>query len=144
MKQINSSLTTRQFERDDINLPVELTIVPEHRSQVTLSATAAASSSHVISGIAHDISPGGVGIECSQYLPRMCEGVLRVFDNSNSTHTVIFEHRVKVRRVYMTSRQPTYSLGLAFVSPDPDIPDRVADLLASLHDSVTLEGRNHA
>ena len=41
---------------------------------------------------------------------------------------VAFEQRVKVRRVQMTSHEPTYFIGVSFAEPenvDPDIGDRI-------------------
>ncbi len=83
-----------------------------------------------------DISPGGMGFSCGQYLPRMCEGSLRVFDpmpvgnraDGTPILEVAFEQRVKVRRIQMTSHEPTYFVGVSFADPDavdPDIGNRM-------------------
>lgn len=124
---LNSSLTTRRYERDNVDRPVEFIVAQEHRTQVKFSAASAAASAHVLHGRARDVSSGGIGIECAQFLPRMCEGTLRVFDDSGGQ--VLFEHRVKVRRMYMVDREPTYSVGMAFVAPEADISERVAELI---------------
>ena len=66
----------------------------------------------------------------------MCEGSLRVFDpmpvgtrpDGQPIFEVAFEQRVKVRRVQMTSHEPTYFIGVSFADPeavDPDIGNRM-------------------
>jgi hypothetical protein len=66
----------------------------------------------------------------------MCEGSLRVFDpapvgtrnDGTPILEVAFEQRVKVRRVQMTSHEPTYFIGVSFADPDlvdPDIGSRM-------------------
>jgi hypothetical protein len=63
--------------------------------------------------------------------------VLRLFNpapsgvgsDGHAIHDVIFEHAVKVRRVDLTTPEPMYFIGLAFVDPEPDIDQRVTGLL---------------
>jgi hypothetical protein len=138
MAKSSSTLTTRQFERREMNLSAELIIAPEHRTQVKFSAMSNAADQHVVRGRATDVSPGGVGFTCRQFLPRMTEATLRIFDSKpvgtardgTPIHEVIFEQRVKVKRAYMTSHEPTYSLGTAFIDSPPDIDDRIAAIFA--------------
>ena len=73
-----------------------------------------------------DVSPGGMGLQCRQYLPRMSEGIVRVLGDKGE---VVFEHHVKVRRVYLTDREPVYSLGVAFIDPEAGIEKKVAALV---------------
>jgi hypothetical protein len=123
----STGLTVRQFERESLELPIELTVCDEHAAQVRFSASSSAASQRVVHGTLMDVSPGGVGVQCGQFLPRMLEGIIRVMDAAGQ---VIFEHRVKVRRVYLTEREPVYSLGLAFVDPRAGIEKQVYSLLA--------------
>lgn len=133
-----SGLTVRQHEREAFELSVEFVVCEAHREQVRFSPMSAAQEPHVTRGTATDISSGGIGLVCRQFVPRMCEGTVRVFDpnpvgtSSDGTpiHEVAFEHRVKVRRVALGSHEPTYAIGVAFVDPEPDIDQRVAKLLA--------------
>jgi len=146
-----SGLTVRQHEREAVELPVEFVVSEAHREQVRFSAICTAPEPHLTRGIAVDMSPGGMGLVCEQYVPRMCGGMVRVFDpdpigtgpDGSPVREVVFEHEVKVRRVSLRSHDPTYALGVAFVDPEPDIEQRVAKLLAlaqGLGDSGRDEG----
>lgn len=136
---LTRGLWVRQHQRWEIELPVEFVVCEEHRNQVRFSASSAAVDHHTVRGRSIDVSAGGMGIVCQQFIPRMCEGSLRVFDptpagtKSDGTPIleVAFEHRVKVRRVLMDGREPTYLVGLAFTDPetvDPNIGDRISIL----------------
>jgi len=132
-----SGLTVRQHERAELALSIEFVVHDRHRDQVTFSATSGAPSPHLTHGTAQDVSTGGMGIICAQYLPRMCEGRVRVYDprpsgtgrDGASVHEVIFEHDAKVRRVTLASHEPSYAVGLAFIDPSPDLEEQVAALL---------------
>jgi hypothetical protein len=133
-----TGLTVRQFEREHVRLPIELVIAEQHVGQVRFSQSSSAAGRNMIRGLAVDISPGGMGLQCAQFLPRMCEGVVRVFEpaaggdsaaNDPAPTTVLLEHRVKVRRVFLLDREPTYAIGLAFVDLKPGIEKTVASVL---------------
>ena len=133
-----SGLIIRQHEREELGLRVEFVVTEGHRKQVRFSAMSGASSSHVAAGTALDVSPGGMGIVCRLFVPRMCEGTVRVFhptpvgkgSDGSDIYDVAFEQEAKVRRVTLDSHEPTYALGLAFLDPDPTIGARVDSLLA--------------
>ncbi len=131
-----SGLRVRQHHRREIELPVEFVVAEEYRDQLRFSAKSLAINDHALRGTSVDISPGGMGFTCRQFLPRQCEGLLRVFDpmpvgmraDETPILEVAFEQRVKVRRVQMTSHEPTYFIGVSFADPDnvdPDIGDRI-------------------
>ncbi len=131
-----SGLRVRQHHRREIELPVEFIIAPEHRTQVRFGSNSSAMNDHSLRGMSVDISPGGMGLSCQQFLPRMCEGTLRLFDpmpvgarpDGTPILEVAFEQRVKVRRVQMTSHEPRYFIGVSFADPDavdPDIGNRM-------------------
>jgi len=131
-----SGLWVRQHHRREIELSIEFVVAEEHRGQVRFSAQSSAIDDHTLRGTSIDISPGGMGFSCRQYLPRMCEGSLRVFDpmpvgnraDGTPILEVAFEQRVKVRRIHMTSHEPTYFVGVSFADPDavdPDIGNRM-------------------
>jgi c-di-GMP-binding flagellar brake protein YcgR len=133
-----SGLTVRQHQRNELAFDVEFVVDESHRDQVRFSPMSKASEAHVTRGIATDVSSGGLGMLCGQFVPRMCEGAVRVYDptpvgagtDGSPIHEVVFEHRVKVRRVTLGSHEPTYALGLAFVDASADIEERVNALLA--------------
>jgi hypothetical protein len=121
-----SGLRVRQHHRREIELPVEFVIAEEHRDQVRFSANSSALDDHTLRGMSVDISPGGMGFTCSEFVPRMCEGHLRVFDpmpvgqrpEGTPILEVALEQRVKVCRVQMTSEEPVYFIGVSFADPD--------------------------
>lgn len=131
-----SGLRVRQHHRREIELPIEFVVGEAHRPQLRFSTSSSAVDPHSIRGTSVDISPGGMGFTSRQFLPRMCEGLLRVFDpmpvgtrgDGSPILEVAFEQRVKVRRVQMTSHEPTYFIGVSFADPDavdPDIGNRM-------------------
>ncbi len=139
-----SGLRVRQHHRREIELPVEFVVAEEHRDQLRFGSKSSALNDHTLRGTSIDISPGGMGFTSQQFLPRMCEGSLRVFDpmpvgtrpDGTPILEVAFEQRVKVRRVQMTSHEPTYFIGVSFADPDsvdPDIGSRMM-LLAGAED----------
>lgn len=137
MRAPTSGLTTRQFERETANLSAEFVIAAAHRANVCFSPTSPAIDQDTVGGRVVDVSSGGIGLLLDGFLPRMCDGVVRIFDPDSAEcgvdgeprHEVIFEHAVKVRRVTMNDRRPSYNIGLAFRDPEPDIEDRVQRLL---------------
>lgn len=132
-----SGLTVRQHERATVELSVEFVVGPRHRDQVRFSPMCSAAEPHATRGKAIDVSTGGMGLLCPQFVPRMCEGTVRVYDpwpvgtaaDGSPVHEVIFEHLAKVRRVTMASHEPSYALGIAFIDPAPDIDARIAQLM---------------
>mgnify|MGYP003576764153 CR=1 FL=1 len=132
-----TGLTVRQFEREHVRLPIELVIAEQHAGQVRFSQSSSAAGRHMIRGLAVDISPGGMGLQCAQFLPRNCEGTVRVYEptgtegavNDLPPTAVLLEHRVKVRRVFLLDREPTYAIGVAFVDLKPGIEKIVASIL---------------
>ena len=130
-----SGLRVRQHHRREIELPVEFIVAEEYRDQVRFGSKSTAINEYSLRGTSVDISPGGMGFTAGQFLPRQCEGLLRVFDpmpigtraDGMPMLEVAFEQRVKVRRVQMTSHEPTYFIGVSFADPanvEPDIGNR--------------------
>ncbi|MHC5112894.1 MAG: PilZ domain-containing protein [Planctomycetota bacterium] len=133
-----SGLTIRQHAREALELRVEFVVREAHREQVRFSPMSSAPQPHVTRGTAQDISSGGMGLISEHYVPRMCEGTVRVYDpnpvttaaDGSPVYEVAFEHAVRVRRVTLASHEPTYSLGLAFIDPAPDMAQQVDRLIA--------------
>jgi c-di-GMP-binding flagellar brake protein YcgR len=131
-----SGLTVRQHARKDFDLAIEFIIGEQHQEQVRFSPMSTAKDQHALRGRAIDISTGGMGWVCDHFVPRMCVGTVRVFDprpvgakpDGTPIHDVAFEHHCVIRRVTMVSHDPSYSIGVAFVEPDPNIGGRVEKL----------------
>jgi hypothetical protein len=131
-----SGLRVRQHKRREIELPCEFVVAEKHHAQVRFSSSSPALGQHSLRGTSVDVSPGGMCFNSPLYLPRMCEGSLRVLDpapagtapDGSPMHDVVFSQRVRVRRVYMVGPEPTYYVGVAFADPenvDPDIANRM-------------------
>lgn len=141
-------LRIRQHERCEIELPVEFVVCDEHRSQVRFSSVSSAVDDGALRGTAIDISPGGLALASRQFVPRSCEGVVRVFDltpvgtrgDGTPILQLIFEQPVKVHRVKMLSHEPLYKVGLSFLDLDRQLEERIAALQAlALHRTTERE-----
>jgi c-di-GMP-binding flagellar brake protein YcgR len=146
-----SGLTVRQHVRLDVELDVDFVICEEHQDQVRFGTASGAAQPHATRGTTTDMSAGGMGIFCPQFVPRMCEGSVRVFGPAAPSapdgpggRDVIFEHRVKVQRVWMESHDPTYALGFSFVDPDPDIEQRIREILVHISTDTQETGPSDA
>ena len=127
-----SGLTFRHQVREALELEVQLTVCEEFRDQVRFTSVSGAAGQNTTRGTTVNMSPGGMALAVPQFVPRMCEGIVRVFRSRNladpSQDEVQFEHRVKVRRVSIASAEPSYVLGVSFVEPGPDVEARVEEL----------------
>jgi c-di-GMP-binding flagellar brake protein YcgR len=136
-----SGLTVRNFQRNQIDLPAEFVIADAHRTQVRFSGSSASLDQHTLRGRAVDISPGGVGLQFSQFLPRMCEGEVRIFNpapigtkpDGSPSYAVAFTQPVKVRRVFQAGPEPTYFVGTSYLDPDPALQEQIASILSALN-----------
>ena len=137
-----SGLTVRQHEREGNEVPIEFVVCEAHATQVRFSPSSGALTPHVIRGEAIDISSGGMGLRSRQFVPRMCEGTVRVFavvpDSKNADGSpvleLMFEQMVKVRRVTLVGREPVYSLGVAFINHSEDLDRRITTLFDRIQD----------
>ena len=131
-------LRIRQHERWEIELPVEFVVCDEHRLQVRFSSVSSAVDDGGLRGTSIDISPGGLALASRQFVPRSCEGVVRVFETTpvgtrgdgTPILQLIFEQPAKVRRVRMLSHEPLYKVGLSFLDLDPQMEQKIAALQA--------------
>ena len=133
-----SGLTVRQYVRQEVDVPVEFTVDLDYRNQVHFSSSSGAIDTHTFEAKSVDLSPGGAGVSSKKFIPRGCAGQLKIFahkPNSTVKGEVIFEHAVKVRRVYLTGHEPTYFLGMSFIDPADDFNDRFQGVLEQIgHD----------
>lgn len=140
----NIGLSVRQHERESIRLPVEFIVCDEHREQVRFSSSSTAGSPHVIQGTVNDISRGGLGFDCQLYLPRMCEGKVRIFDGATTASQIepepprqpILEARVKIKRVLLQGHDPSYQIGMAFLAPPENIEELIRNVFEASDTSM--------
>lgn len=127
-----SGLTVRQHERAGIQVPVDFVLCSEHGAQVRYSPESGTPDHHVVAGVAVDISSGGLGMECRNFIPRNAEGMVRI----NSGGDIVLEQRAKVRRIFLVGREPRYMIGLAFLSPPDDIESRISHVISRFEPDV--------
>jgi c-di-GMP-binding flagellar brake protein YcgR len=131
-----TGLTIRQHERASIELDAEFIVGAAHSAQVRFSSSSSAVNKATVRGIASDISPGGMGLLLEQFLPRGCEGTIRIYRKTAATEVdaawrdVVFEHPVVVRRIFLGTHDPTYRIGMSFADPGPGLPQQVEALRA--------------
>ena len=127
MAQGAEQLVVRQHERFHCRLPLQLRIAPDVAEQIVL-ARAVCDGSGAIEAFITDASRGGLGIESAVFLPRGCRLRVRL---SSAAAPATPEHDVLVRvqRVSMLDRKPTYYLGVSFASKGPEHDAAVAAML---------------
>lgn len=140
-------LTTRRFERREVILDAEFVIDPKQRDQICFSSSNPnALNPYTIKVTMADIAEGGVGTQTSTFLPRMAYGVIRVIDprtnncdkESHDNAVILFEHKVCVRRVELTSRIPTFFVGMSFEQVTPDLLDQMEQFMDKISESMRL------
>lgn len=137
----NNGLTVRQHQRASLNLRAEFDIAEGHQEQVCFSSMSSAPRPSMAQGAAVDISPGGVGLVLPQFLPRNCQGEVRIYasdpgmrleemrEASDEAEEPIFRQPVRVRRISLASHEPAYAVGAAFTAPSPELESGVQHLL---------------
>lgn len=133
-------LRVRQYERWDIKLPAEFIVSDDHIAQVRFSSSASVIDEGIIQGETIDISPGGLAFTSAQFIPRRCEGLIRVFSpmpvdtkvDGQRNLQLLFERKAKVSRVRALDHKPSYKIGLSFADLDLEIENKIAEIQAAL------------
>jgi c-di-GMP-binding flagellar brake protein YcgR len=114
----------RQFERHELEnaATLRLHVDPEHQLQFSTNADAAQG---VPADLA-DLSAGGMGLRTKHFLPRGCTIKVSI----ETSRGLIFNTRVRVQRVRMTDRDPTYMLGTKFDAEHKPTAEQMEALLA--------------
>ncbi len=120
-------LVVRQHERFHCRLASQLRVAAEVAEQVILARTVGDGSGS-LDAFVTDCSRGGLGIESSVFFPRGCRIKVRV-KPADAYEGPGPEMVVRVQRVSMLDRTPTYYLGVSFVSKGPEHEASVGILL---------------
>lgn len=122
MQSSAEQLVVRQHERIHCRIASLLRVSTENAEQVSL-ARAVGDGNGGVDAFITDCSRGGLGIESPVFLPRGCRLRIRArVASSAATGTTPAssdgsgEMIVRVQRVTMLDRKPTYYLGVSFVS----------------------------
>jgi hypothetical protein len=120
-------LVVRQHERFHCRLASQLRVAAEVAEQVILARTVG-DGSGLLEAFLTDCSRGGLGIESTVFFPRGCRIKVRVkpLDAYEGPGP---EMVVRIQRVSMLDRTPTYYLGVSFVSKGPEHEAAVGLLL---------------
>jgi hypothetical protein len=131
MERQTERLVVRQHSRYQCDQPARLTIDAPHAEQVVFSKAAVDARGMVVARVV-DCSQGGLGIQCCVFVPKGALILVRVLpEGATGDSPAAVEVRVRVQRVAMTDRAPTYYLGAAFVSVDQPTRDRLERTLAA-------------
>lgn len=113
-------------------MPALVRVAEDAAEQVTL-ARSISDGTGAIDVFITDASRGGLGIESNVFMPRGCRLKIRV---QAAAQGAIHDLTLRVQRVTMLDRKPTYYLGLSFVSKGPDNDLGVGILLEQARQSA--------
>lgn len=135
-------LTVRRHERHSIALDALLNVVAGGSGGpgAGLNAGTGAVRFSAESGVGEiganarvvDLGAGGMGLSVSVFLPRGCMLRVRVLGAGGQISSPRLETMVRVQRVTMTDRRPTYLLGTSFADSTPSLQKKVAEILAEI------------
>jgi|GEM_PF-3330411 len=124
-------LTVRHDVRRNVALLCELSIAKDHQRAVCLSAKACAADGRITAMII-DASEGGLGVTTSVFIPLRTIVTMSVsFRDSDRAQTTCMAP-MRIKRVIMTDRAPTYELGLSFHCPDEETQEQIHKFLGSV------------
>ncbi len=106
--------SVRQHQRYDCRLGGVLRVASEHDSAVRPVTSGAPAEGIPVSVV--DCGKGGLGLKSAVYLPRLCRVNVEV-DVGGEKLTA----PLKVMRVQMADRGPTYYLGCSLSAPSPEM-----------------------
>jgi hypothetical protein len=118
-------LVVRQHERIVCRLAAHVRVTEDLAEQVVI-ARSVGDGMGAVEAFITDASRGGLGIESNVFFPRGCRVIVRV---RASGTTPVQDLTLRVQRVSMLDRKPTYYIGLSFVSKGLEHEQSVARLL---------------
>lgn len=122
----DSGLTVRRFERHQLSLPLQVSLVEP--SLVRMSRSSGAGERFNATLV--DLGQGGLGLESQWFLPRHTGLLVRLLTSKDSGSLPAFEASVRVMRTRMISRAPLYAIGCSFVEPTPALHQTIEDVLS--------------
>lgn len=127
------SLVVRTHQRVRCTLAGHAEIATEHASLIVLS-TNAVDSAGALPGSIVDVSRGGFAFRTKVYLPKQARLVITITDPlaADEEFRPARSAQVKVMRVVMVDRAPTYELGTAFVGASPAQIEATSRLIAHI------------
>jgi hypothetical protein len=129
MSRHETDLAVRRHIRYACDFPASVTVAPVHARAVHLGRSVAGADGVVAARVV-DCSLGGVGVRAGLFLPLTCALLV-----SFEVHGQKIEAPVRIQRVTMCDRKPTYYLGAAFETPGGPLEQTMAALLEALRAS---------
>jgi hypothetical protein len=129
MSRHETDLAVRRHIRYACDFPASVTVAPVHARAVRLGRSVAGTDGVVAARIV-DCSLGGVGLHAGLFLPLTC-ALCTTFEINGQK----IEALVRIQRVTMCDRKPTYYLGAAFENPGDRLEETMAALLEALRAS---------
>jgi hypothetical protein len=129
--QNDNNLVVRQHERLSCGLHAEVFVAEEHAEKLVLTA-AATGAGGIVPAIVSDLSHGGLGLRCKVFFPKGVRLVVRVLDAEPGVGVfpnVLMQAIIRVQRVQMSDRKPTYYTGGSFVSEGEEFAQCVNRLM---------------
>lgn len=117
MRPQKSDLTVRRHERFECDLAAEMSVADPCAHQVRLSKQVGRDG--CISAAVIDYSAGGLGLRSGVLLPKQCLLRVVLFEGPVGGSQPAMEALVRVQRVRMLDRAPTFYLGCAFEGDSP-------------------------
>jgi hypothetical protein len=127
MSTPGSDLSVRRYERVLCDLRAAVAIGPASQGAVRL-ARGATSGDGAIAARVVDCSQGGLGLEAGVFLPQTCRLDLCLTGPAGES----IRTTLRVQRVAMSSRKPSYYIGTAFEGEDPARDSAFERLVAGL------------
>lgn len=110
-----TDLAVRGHERYQCELTAQITIAPEHSRLIKVDKSAPGAGGPA-GAVIVDVSMGGLGLRCALFVPLTCRLVMSLTLPTGSSATL----PLRVQRVSMLDRAPTYYLGTAFENLSPE------------------------
>lgn len=132
------NLVVRQHERHTCALDAQVSVSPEFAERIQL-ARSVGSADGRIAATATDVSRGGMGLRSATFFPKHGQLMVRLPGAPTSGGGGAWEVLVRVERVSMIDRGPTYYLGTSFCAGEGQ-DRKVEALLAGLRQSAPAGG----
>lgn len=123
-----SQLVVRQHERHTCSLPAHGGVDVAHAEQVNLAVQIAGGAAGEFVCTLTDVSHGGLGLRTTVFVPKTTRVQLRVALADGGPPVEI---ALRVMRVAMVDRTPTFNLGTSFLQPQSIIAAALTRLIAA-------------
>lgn len=129
MASASENLVVRQHERIECQFAGGVRVAPAQNQAIRIASNVVDASNCVPASV-RDCSMGGVGLHTGVFLPKRSQLTLVLAIGTDPDQSFALD--LKVMRVVMLDRTPTYYLGAALVRPDDEASRAMLERLVSL------------